>query len=240
MAWFEHPLLIIKMAFFQASGTLGNDFASKTISRTRCVNGPQRLPSARHQGGSEMISSSRVVNRCSGPPSPRPSCWSLANQNECDAAATPGGHSPASMNSVIVKGKFEMKKMRTLVRRNARLALIVPFAALLYGPTPAAATPFLGTAEQFAVLGATPSVTNTTPTTINGDVGIYPAASITGMSDITLIGASTYQIGNAVAQGAQADSSTAFTTLAGLPSTDNLSGSGPGLGRRADTRGLYV
>ncbi len=117
-----------------------------------------------------------------------------------------------------------MKKISTLVGRNARLALIVPFAALLYGPTPAAATPFLGTAEQFAVLGATPSVTNTTPTTINGDVGIYPAASITGMSDITLIGASTYQIGNAVAQGAQADSSTAFTTLAGLPSTDNLTG----------------
>lgn len=92
------------------------------------------------------------------------------------------------------------------------------------GPASAAGTPFLGRAESFAVLGATPKVTNTGATTINGDVGIYPASAITGMGTITLIGASTYQIGNALAKGAQADATTAFNALAALPSTMNLTG----------------
>jgi len=114
--------------------------------------------------------------------------------------------------------------MRTFLRHSARLVLIVlPFTALLSNPSPASAAPFLGTAEPFAVLGAS-TVTNTTATTINGDVGVFPGTSITVMADITLIGASTYQIGNAVAQGAQTDATTAFNTLAALPSTDNLTG----------------
>jgi hypothetical protein len=114
--------------------------------------------------------------------------------------------------------------VRTLLQRTARLALIIPFAALLSGPSPAsAAVVSLGNAEPFAVLGAS-EVTNTTPTTINGDVGVYPGTSITGSGLITLIGASSFQQTTPLAMMGQADATTAFNTLAALPSTDNLTG----------------
>jgi hypothetical protein len=78
--------------------------------------------------------------------------------------------------------------------------------------TPCSATVPLGTACSFGILGATPAVTNTGDSDVTGDVGIWPAASITGFPPGVLTG--TEHKGDAVAMKAQADLTTAYNFAA--------------------------
>jgi Ice-binding-like/Bacterial Ig-like domain len=75
------------------------------------------------------------------------------------------------------------------------------------------ATVPLGTACMFGILAATPAVANSGPTIVTGDIGIYPASSITGFPPGTLTG--TEYAGDAVAQTAQSDLTTAYDYAAG-------------------------
>jgi hypothetical protein len=98
----------------------------------------------------------------------------------------------------------------------------------------AATTVPLGTAKQFAVLAGS-GITNTGPTTINGDIGTFPTTSITGRQSITLNG--TNHRGDAVTQQAKKDLVTAFKNAAGQGPTKPIAGGE--LGGRRLVRGVY-
>jgi type VI secretion system secreted protein VgrG len=113
------------------------------------------------------------------------------------------------------------------------MVLIIPFAAFLHSPSVALAG-LLGSADGFAVLGAS-TVTNTGSTSITGDLGLYSGTSITGLASVTVTG--TVHQTDTAAQQAQIDVTTAYNTLALMPSTSNLSGQN--LGGLTLTPGVY-
>ncbi|MGA9333573.1 MAG: ice-binding family protein, partial [Rudaea sp.] len=94
------------------------------------------------------------------------------------------------------------------------LASLALFGVLLIsGPANGAVAPSLGTAESYAVLGATPNVNNTGPTVVTGDLGVYPAAAVVGFPPGTVIG--SIHAADANAQSAQSANTAAYGALAG-------------------------
>jgi hypothetical protein len=99
----------------------------------------------------------------------------------------------------------------------------------------------LGTAGSFAVLAGS-GITNTGPTTINGDIGTFPTPAITGSGSMTITG--TNHGSDAVTQGAKNDLVTAYNTAAGEGPTTAVSADlggttlAPGIYNSASSLGL--
>ena len=71
----------------------------------------------------------------------------------------------------------------------------------------------LGASCSFGILGATPVVSSIGPTIVTGDIGIWPALSVTGFPPGTLTGVE--HLGDPVAMTAQGDLTTAYNNAAG-------------------------
>lgn len=113
-------------------------------------------------------------------------------------------------------------------------ALLIPVMLVSLSTNVQAATAVsLGTADSFAVLAGS-GITNTGPTTLNGDMGTYPTLTITGSSSITITG--TNHAGDSVTQSAKTDLVTAYNSAAGQSPTTPISAD---LGGQTLVAGVY-
>jgi hypothetical protein len=86
----------------------------------------------------------------------------------------------------------------------------------------AQSAPPLGSAQSFAVLGAS-TVTNTGSTIITGDLGVSPGTAVTGFPPGNVT-SGTAHLGDATATAAQAAVHTAYGNLVAQPCGTNLTG----------------
>ena len=110
-------------------------------------------------------------------------------------------------------------------RKNLVLSAVLTFA-WLQAQTRADIT--LGSAQSFAVLGhetVTNGHSDPNPTTrVYGNLGVTPGTSVTGFFPDGTVSGGTIHINDGVAQLALSDATTAYNTLAGLPSAFNFTG----------------
>ena len=102
-----------------------------------------------------------------------------------------------------------------------KLLRVVSLLVGLFVLATSAHADFLGTADAFGILGAS-TVTNTGPSVVFQDLGVWPGNAITGFPPGIVLG--TIHNNDAVAMQAQMDALTGYNYLAGLASTQNLTG----------------
>ena len=115
----------------------------------------------------------------------------------------------------------------------AALSSVGLLVALVGGAQAASSAVPLGAADSFVVLAGA-GVTNTGPTTLNGDLGTFPTTTITGAGSLTITG--TNHAGDGVTQQAKTDLVTAFNNAAGQGPTSPIAAD---LGGQTLTAGVY-
>ena len=115
--------------------------------------------------------------------------------------------------------------------RSVSLIILLLWAANVYATT---VNIGLGAANLFAVLGGT-AVTNTGPSIINGNLGLWSGTSISGFPPGTVSG--TIDATNAIAMQAQMDLTGAYNVAAAQPCGGVLTGQN--LGGQTLTAGVY-
>ena len=113
------------------------------------------------------------------------------------------------MNTLTMR----VRAVRDSYARSCSTALLTLLSVLIpFHPAVGQTAPSLGTAQSFAVLGAS-TVTNTGPSIITGNLGVSPGTAVTGFPPGTVVGGSIHAA-DAVAAQAQADNTTAYGDLA--------------------------
>jgi len=107
---------------------------------------------------------------------------------------------------------------------------------LLTAVAPVASADILGTAESFAVLAGS-TVTNTGPSVISGNLGVWPGTAITGFPPGVVVDGVVHAT-DAVAMQAQLDAAAAYLALALLAPNQDLTGQD--LGGLTLTPGVYT
>ena len=115
--------------------------------------------------------------------------------------------------------------------RSVFLIIVLLWAANVYATT---VNVGLGAASLFAVLGGT-TITNTGPSSINGNLGLWSGTSITGFPPGTVSGA--IDVTNSAAMQAQMDLTGAYNVAAAQPCGGVLTGQN--LGGQTLTAGVY-
>jgi hypothetical protein len=110
-----------------------------------------------------------------------------------------------------------MKHQKNKTKRNISILSAIALAStglmLSMAPTSQAATFVgLGTADNFAILAGS-AITVTGPTTVVGDIGVFPTITYTGAASVSQTG--TYHAGDAVTQTAKTDLVASYLAAAG-------------------------
>jgi hypothetical protein len=125
---------------------------------------------------------------------------------------------------ILMTNRHRDPPFLTPARRRGVFAVVGAFAVIAAAPILAGSnagaaivpTVGLGTSGNFAVLGGE-TVTNTGPTTMGMDLGVWPGSSITGFPPGLVNAPGTTHTTDSVAQLAQSDLTTAYDNAAGRP-----------------------